>query len=239
MNEIFIFAQKRSGSTLLQRAINQTPGVTIYGEHGGMLQGFAAAYYQALETGLNDVRFSAEVLRKPDSFAPCYSGIDPFIFKRQMRNFVEGTFHPRGGTLRWGFKEVRYTDKVFELLAEIFPTAKFIFLVRDPREQIQSVMSMRWEGFDSALKYWLNTFSYFDKCTKAMPARCRMLHYENLRNVKKTFDWLGLDSPLKNLFRQMPVTGETENKQPLTWPHLQAIEHSGALDLFINFVWNI
>lgn len=212
MNEIFIFAQTRSGSTLLQRAINQTPDVTIYGEHGGLLNGYAAAYYAALSAGLGDSRFKPVHLKDPTMFVPCLSCIDPSRFKRQTRNYLTGVFNSED-SIRWGFKEVRYKEgRVFELLAELYPSAKFVFLVRDPREQIQSVVSMEWETFASAYSYWLSTVIYFSNCQTACPDRCRFITYRQLRNVRPLFDWLGLDNSMNNLFRQMPRTGETETK---------------------------
>lgn len=235
MNEIFIFAQTRSGSTLLQRAINQTKDVTIYGEHGGLLNGYAAAYYAALSSGLNDSRFKPEVLKDPKGFAPCFSGIDPHRFKSQTRNYLTGVFNSED-SIRWGFKEVRYRKgKVFDLLAELYPSAKFVFLVRDPREQIQSVVSMNWETFETGLQYWLDTHYYFIHCSRLLPERCRVIKYTSLRNVRKLFDWLELDNGISNLFIDMPRTGATENKQSLSDAQLAAIEDGGALG---SFMWN-
>lgn len=242
MNEIFIFAQTRSGSTLLMRAINQTPDVTIYGEHGGLLHGYAAAYYAAMGAGLNDSRFKPEVLKDPKMFAPCLSCIDPGLFKKLTRNYIADVLNADDAP-RWGFKEVRYGKdpncKVFAMLAELFPNAKFVFLVRDPREQIQSVVSMEWEKFADALKYWMNTHYYFVQCAKSLPNRCRMIEYHNLRNVRKLFNWLELDNRRSNLFKEMPRTGATESKVHLTMPELQSIKDHGALDAFINNQWGI
>lgn len=237
MNEIFIFAQTRSGSTLLQRAINQTEDVIIYGEHGGMLNGYAAAYYSALDTGLGDARFKPKTLKDPKGFAPCLSCIDPIRFKSQTRKYFTALLNPEE-SFRWGFKEVRYEGgQVFEMLAELYPSAKFVFLVRDPREQIRSVMSMKWEKFNPAYAYWLNTFRYFHKCRTALPDRCRFITYQHLRRVQSLFDWLGLDNPRYDLFRQMPRTGRTENKIKLEPFYKWSIEQD-CLTLFKSVVYD-
>lgn len=212
MNEIFIFAQTRSGSTLLQRAINQTPGVLVYGEHGGFLKGYADAYYA---TNFGDDGTEAN-LRDPNTFAPCLSCIDPAEVRRNMRTFLYDTINPFRSP-RWGFKEVRYRhDRVFDLLSEMFPQAKFIFLIRNPLEQVESIRSVPWgEGhkdiMDSII-YWRDTFTYFEKCVQARPMRCKMIEYNNLRNVKKLFSWLEINNPMSNLFKEMPRTGQTEKK---------------------------
>lgn len=218
MNEIFIFAQTRSGSTLLQRAINQTEDVIIYGEHGGLLHGYAAAYYTAFDMGLAGSRFEPEKLKDPEIFAPCASCIEPIQFKSHMRKFTENVLNP-ARSFRWGFKEVRYGKhencKVFYMLAELFPTAQFVFLVRDPREQIRSVVSMKWETFDAAYNYWRNTFLYFNQCKTDLPDRCRFITYQHLRHAGGLFLWLHLNNPMFDLFKDMPRTGETKDNTQL------------------------
>lgn len=242
MREIFIFAQTRSGSTLLQRAINQTEGVLIYGEHSGMLRGFANAYFDA---GVSDSHDSLEILRDPKMFAPCVNCIDSIRFRSKMHQFIEGILNP-GLERRWGFKEVRYGKasgcKVFKFLADVFPSAQFVFLVRDPREQIQSIRSVPWGdkgSFSDSAYYWLDTFQSFRQYRLALPERCRMIEYDNLRCVSLLFEWLGLDNRRSNLFRQMPRTGKTEHKQPLTPGEEQTIEELGLTDLFLEFVWDL
>lgn len=244
MNEIFIFAQTRSGSTLLQRAINQTPNTLIYGEHSGMLDRFADAYYAGFMGGLKDSRYEPEKLRDINAFAPCLSCITSGNFACNLRKFIEDTFNPVGVD-RWGFKEVRYKSsrcRVFAMLAELFPTSKFVFLVRDPREQVQSIRSVPWgdqSPFGSSLTYWMETFFYFQDCARKDPMRTAMIHYENLRNVSELFRWLGLDNSMKNLFNEMPVTGETKNKKTFTRQEQEEIDRSKLVEEFLNFKWSL
>lgn len=247
MREIFIFAQTRSGSTLLQRAINQTENVVIYGEHGGMLNGFADAYYGSdlpcIEAhSVNDL----ETLRSPKMFAPCLSCIEIKPFKQHMRNFLTSVLNPNPDYAhRWGFKEVRYKGarcRVFDMLVDLFPSAKFVFLVRDPVNQIMSIRSVPWGGnetFNERLYYWLDTFTFFNRCRKAHPSKCKMIEYANLRCVDELFNWLELDNRRVNLFRQMPRTGQTENKKQLTNGELSCLEELGLHDLYMENVWDL
>lgn len=241
MREIFIFAQTRSGSTLLQRAINQTENVCIYGEHGGMLNGFAEAYYG---TDLRGSRNDLVTLIDPNMFAPCLSCIEGKPFKQHMRNFLTSVLNPNPEYAhRWGFKEVRYKGaqcRVFEMLVELFPSAKFVFLVRDPYEQIQSIMSVPWGGnepFNDRAYYWYDTFTYFARCRQSQPEKCRMIEYRNLRDVKKLFSWLELDNKRRNLFRAMPRTGETKTKVEFTREQRWSLEELGLTTLFNEFKW--
>jgi hypothetical protein len=43
-------------------------------------------------------------------------------------------------SVRWGFKEIRYDDKEVMFLKELFPSAQFIFIVRDPIDTLASVI---------------------------------------------------------------------------------------------------
>lgn len=218
MNEIFVFAQTRSGSTLLQRAINQTPGVTLYGEHGGMLHGFAAAYYGAdLPCLAKHSSYTPERLKDLNAFVPCHSCITVGNLRGNMRDFIEATFNPAHAK-RWGFKEVRYGRRhqhedmrVFEMLVELFPTAKFPLLIRHPRDQIISQVSMGWSKPEAALDEWLRQFNFYCKLRRDYPDRCRLFEYWRLVDAQPIWDWLQLDCPVNRLF-ELPVTGATTKK---------------------------
>jgi hypothetical protein len=222
MNEIFIFAQTRSGSTLLQRAINQNPGVLIYGEHGGMLSGYARAYYGSdLQCLAKHSRFEPEKLRDLNGFVPCQSCITVGNLRGNMRDFVEATFNP-SHSRRWGFKEVRYgrgqvafDHPVVDLLIELFPSCKFVLLIRDPREQIASQIGMGWSPANAAFYDWHKQFEFYSRLRQEHQDRCRFYHYEQLRDASRMFAWLELDCPQKNLF-ELPVTGATPSKSPIT-----------------------
>ena len=221
MNEIFLLAMTRSGSTLLQRAINQTPGMLMYGEHGGMLRGFAAAYYGADFPCLEKhSRCEPAILRDKTTFRPCHSCIEADHLRGNFRYFIESTFNPCGSP-RWGFKEVRYgrsenNTQTVDMLIEMFPTCKFILLVRDPREQIESQLSMKWSMPNDAFREWENQFTFYSRLRRDHPDRCRMYHYEHLRDASRIFEWLQLECPVTRLFDDLPVTGATPGKCGIT-----------------------
>lgn len=218
----------RTGSTLLQRALNQCEGFVMYGEHSGLLDGFANAYYgidhSLIKTAPNDFK----LLFDPKRFPATLSCIDFANYRDNMASFVRRTFNPLQ-IPRWGFKEVRYGRdyhcKVFNLLVDLCPTARFVFLVRNPYEQIQSVRSMRWENFDVAVEHWINQFRYFRDCARLHPDYCRMINYRQLQNIRSLLEWLDLAGPKNfNLFRALPRTGETAEKIRLTRAEQQTIE---------------
>lgn len=86
---------------------------------------------------------------------------------------------------------------------DVFPKSKFIYVVRDGREAIfslmkRSYMKPKFEKFLELLKLWNsdNEIAY-NKCLKTGPNYCKMVRYENLVNrpqeeIKKLAEFLGL-----------------------------------------------
>lgn len=239
MNEIFLLAQTRSGSTLLQRAINQTPGVLVYGEHGGMLSGFARAFYGADFPCLEKhSRCEPERLRDLNAFVPCQSCITADALKNNFRYFIESTFNPDHSP-RWGFKEVRYGRgqvafdyPIVDMLVDLFPTCKFVLLVRNPMEQITSQVGMGWSRADAAFWEWYKQFEFYSKLREQKPDHFRFYQYSQLGDVSRMFEWLGLPCPVPNLFR-LPVTGATPNKGAITEVLARNIEEM-LMPMFVN-----
>lgn len=150
---IFILSSGRSGSTLLQRMLNCCPGVTIWGEHSGLLAPLAAAYFHAVEHPLMlrniysqnrsvDVSELLSERRQPDQWQAWMNWWRPEDMDEAFRAMVASMFQPPalGARCTWGFKEIRYGvgDRTIEMLARLFPTARFVFLSRNGLNTIAS-----------------------------------------------------------------------------------------------------
>lgn len=148
----FIVAPARSGSTLLQTVLNSAGPVCIRGENAGI--------------GLELVRSSRNARGKREKFcgygkpaadSPWF-GFDSFdhrAFRDDIRRVItERLLRPEPTTVVTGFKEVRWN--FFDLQPEIqemkavFPGAKFVFNVRDPRAMS---ISGQWPDNPNALVY--------------------------------------------------------------------------------------
>uniref|UniRef100_A0A2P2ICB8 Protein-tyrosine sulfotransferase n=1 Tax=Hirondellea gigas TaxID=1518452 RepID=A0A2P2ICB8_9CRUS len=91
-----------------------------------------------------------------------------------------------------------FTLKSAGYLSQLFPNAKFIFMIRDGRATVHSIISRKVTitGFDlssykQCLQRWNNAVSTMNQqCEELGPARCMALHYEELvlhpRSVMET-----------------------------------------------------
>src|SRR5215216_6725044 len=153
---VFMFSPGRSGSTLLQRYLNCSQDLVLWGEHGGFLRGIRHAYSIWCENQIvqqsfrqGNVHSRLLISSKPTvgadiEWTNSFSRED---FRTNLANMVTGLFTINVPShVRWGFKEIRYDDKDVVFLRELFPKAQFIFIVRDPINTLASAIVAFSEG---------------------------------------------------------------------------------------------
>ena len=116
-------------------------------------------------------------------------------------DFIESFFNPGAleQKVHWGFKEIRYglDDRVPEMLADLYPDGRFVFIVRHPVDVIASKISARAsDGIEADANTWVAQNTYFLTFFKENTERRRIVHYEELiRNdseeLRQLFHWLG------------------------------------------------
>ncbi|OAQ19869.1 sulfotransferase [Thermosulfurimonas dismutans] len=167
---VFLITTGRTGSTFLQRLLNCHKNLVIWGEHFGFLNSLAAAYVAMKSPNQNLYPRTPEENRGPDILLPTLRSPDiaiewanPWSF-REYRNFVkefiEKYFASRLDSphKRWGFKEIRYNNlQVLNMLKDIYPGGRFIFLKRKPEEVIRSkifafIKEDRWAKMSDRMK---------------------------------------------------------------------------------------
>ena len=127
---IFIVCPPRSGSSLLVETLRRSPGVfTIPSENHGLVEGVqslspAAHGWESNRLGADDATDGAVAFLK-----------DRFV--QQLRD-RDGN-RPTGGPTRMLEKTPKNALRV-PFLAKAFPDARFIYLYRDPRETISSML---------------------------------------------------------------------------------------------------
>jgi hypothetical protein len=145
---LFVLGGHRGGTTLLQRVLNSYDDVAVWGEHEGVLTPVAEAYFKGAESPqlFRDVR--APGASDPRSeWQAWMSAVSRSDWDASFRRLVASLFLPAAaGALRfWGFKEIRYGtsdgDRAIELLATLFPEARFAFIVRNPFNMLASAQS--------------------------------------------------------------------------------------------------
>jgi hypothetical protein len=67
-------------------------------------------------------------------------------------------------------------------LAELFPSARFVHLVRDPRAVVASLLALEWGPLDAhqAADYWARHLSWGLAAEQALPGRVQRASYEQL-----------------------------------------------------------
>lgn len=162
---IFIFsAGWRSGSTLLQRYLTATGGVLMWGECGGAISHLRLATDNwAQMLGEWNKRFEdgpggngAQALEefkeasKRGAAAEVWSAtMNPPVdhLLASVRNFLLDYYGKSAlelGYSRWGAKYVNEDVSDATFLKQLFPDARFLFLVRDPLKSILSIKRHDW-----------------------------------------------------------------------------------------------
>ncbi|MGD8313507.1 MAG: sulfotransferase [Syntrophobacterales bacterium] len=210
---IFLLGTGRCGSTLLQKILNSVENIMIYGEHGGFLKDVAKAYFLNLEDKMiekyimsqnvagKDPHSVFETLKNPQLWSAWTNWYNQETVKNNFRDFIESFFNP--GSLKqkvhWGFKEIRYglNDRVPEMLADLYPNGRFVFIVRHPVDVIASKISARAsKGIEADSHTWVVQNTSFFNFSSENSARGKIVRYEELINnnskeLTQLFDWLG------------------------------------------------
>ena len=157
----------RTGSTVLQAALNALPGVVVRGENYSALRGLNA-YVQAIAETAD--RHHAGKPTHPWFGSARLSPAD--VVADLRRHVVETVLRPRADTSWVGFKEVRYEPGHFPtyddllnyllFLDKLLPGICYLVNVRDPQEAAKSGW---WPGNENAVEVLSTTRSWLSDAT--------------------------------------------------------------------------
>ena len=151
---IFIVGANRSGTTLLRLILNAHPHIAIPEEivyFGSTIEGVPIEQWRAPEKAVPAFHYAGFVRRFVNNASQVLDGIDelslvekilsevPVDLKRPYQTVLE-QWAARHGKKRWGEKtpgNLFYAD----IIHQMFPHARFIHLVRDPRAGVSSMMN--------------------------------------------------------------------------------------------------
>lgn len=161
---VFVFGCAwRCGSTLLQRYLNSTGEVFVWGENMGLVTSLAAAFDGVASwASLSAEQAAAHGDRGNSAWIanlnpPLRDAITATVREALGAYYAPATLER--GVRRWGFKEVRYGALEADLLLRAFPDARVIFLVRDPAGVLDSMASASWfdriGGVDGVVSQWI------------------------------------------------------------------------------------
>ena len=169
---IFLVAAERSGTTMLRLMLDHHPEVAFFSE-------FEFAVDRISDSGdFPDVGSYREWIAKDRVFLDSGFRVDPALgYPELVRSFLEQKRRrdekPQvGATVHWGI----------DRLGSVWPDARYIHLLRDPRDVARSTIAMGWAGnVWTGVERWLEAEAAWSRLRDGLPRdRWVELHYESL-----------------------------------------------------------
>jgi hypothetical protein len=202
-NQLFIGGCPRSGTTLLARMLMGVEGSVVPPE---------SHFKEALlSEDLNEEITHEEVALLHDHWQRRAWDLPPFDtwpWKSQTRaEFLEWLVRQHGNK---SDEEVTWIDHTpsnithSSALASLFPTARFLHIVRDPRGVYSSVRSLDWGPCTpcSSARWWLTRLESGLEAEAHLAERCLQISFEQLlshtdKTLSEITQWMDLSVPLK------------------------------------------
>lgn len=189
---VFVIGCPRSGTTLLTLMLSSHSRLAIPPETRFLVPVYRRhrSFADLSDPGNRRRLARAVVRRKGSKFA--HLGLDPGQVKKEI---VEGPptigsalaapyrlYARERGKARWGDKRPSYFRNV-GLVRELFPDARFVHLVRDPRDCVASLTRMGWwrHGVVGAAATWVHAVDCACRARRSLPdGAFHELRYEDL-----------------------------------------------------------
>jgi hypothetical protein len=209
----FVCGAPKSGTTWLQRVLDAHPEVCCSGE-GHFIERFTVP----MASVIRDYNQHMDVVaRNVYEGQPYYAPLNQELFDKVARVFIMERLQSRnpGPAVRWiGDKTPRYA-MYLRPLNRLFPDARFINIVRDPRDGavsrlfhahragIKDALSPDWEGRPEIARHaaidWLQNVQPIAEFSDAHAGRLHGLRYEDMladptREALRVFAFLGVST---------------------------------------------
>lgn len=171
---IFLVGAERSGTTLLRLMMDHHPDIAMQGEFEFVVD------YLAPDGAQPDLQTYCTYLQANRVFRHWQFEVDPALnYKQLVDSFLEQRRQRSGPTKSVVGGTVHHR---FHLLPTIWPEARYIHLVRDPRPVADSVIRMGWAGTHwHAAAWWERAEQTWDTLAGHLPAeRWLEVRYESL-----------------------------------------------------------
>jgi sulfotransferase family protein len=192
---IFVIGAPRSGTTLLRVMLSSHPRIYIPPESDFIPRLFLgrARVPMSRRRALRNVRIvldNRRFLREwrgapldADSFVDDLDELTPAAFL----DALYGTYAAGHGAARWGDKSPIYTHYV-PLLAEIFPAARFVHLIRDGRDAALSALAAYRDRFYVDIYFAARSWEHRVRAARVAGARLGPDRYVELRYEELTVE---------------------------------------------------
>jgi hypothetical protein len=186
---VFIVGALRSGTTLLRLMVDHHPEICIFGEFEYAVRWIEDGkpppireYHRLLDS---DRVFRAHGLR-----------IDPSLgYRALVQSFLEQASAPSGKPIAGAAIHSNFHE-----LPQLFPDARYVHLLRDPRDVSRSCIGMGWVGnVYYGTRYWMEAVGRWKRLEPALdPSQKHQLKYEDLirdpeGELRKICDFVGVN----------------------------------------------
>jgi hypothetical protein len=205
---LFIMGSGRNGSTLLSCILNNHPHICIPVEHSFIPSSIKYWYSHPFQTWNQKKNSIHKLLEKTNywklNLALIENEMDLLDYDRQhVNSIIEIVYrqltHQNGKQdAIWGDKTPSNTQFI-KLIKAQFPTSKILFLIRDPRDYLASMLNMDTNyQLDFLLWRWKDALSKYESLKSRYYDDVRLLKYETLvsdteKVIQELVSWLGLD----------------------------------------------
>jgi hypothetical protein len=191
---LFMVTYGRSGSTLLNGILNSIPGYLIRGENHGATRRLFLIHHAI------DEQMRQLAAARTDTPTHPWFGIKGYPRRRaldEMRAYViRALLRPEPDSRVIGFKEIRWSHPQFEdyvrFMADLFPTAKFLFNTRDHEAVARSKW---WANAQDPLGQLQTLEARFAIAEEELGPRAYRVHYDDyvadVEKLRGMFAWLG------------------------------------------------
>ncbi|WP_188149406.1 sulfotransferase family protein [Teredinibacter waterburyi] len=185
---VFVVGPLRSGTTLLRLILDHHPDINAFGE-------FEAAVSEAVGNTWPELSSFHEFLATDRQAGSYNFTVDKSLSYEQLVHSFVAQLHQRNPKSIIAASVHSRQD----LLPKLWPNARFIHLLRDPRDVARSCIGMGWVGnvFEGA-KYWLEPEQHWDLLKQQVkPEQIFEIRYEEMvknpeQELTKLCEFLGL-----------------------------------------------
>lgn len=224
LGEIFVVGSPRSGTTLMAGALNQIPGVRV-----GRETGFIPLLYRegmeslhkwddgALQRVIKEVNSYLAMEQWPESAsvsgARRYWSDSGDVGYAGLIRYVWSLGDPAGQQVRFAGDQTPGYVLAMPLLEQLFPQARYVHVVRDPRDVVASILPLKFgaKSVGVAAADWNEYQGAWWAAERWVPPERRAeFRYEDLvRNPQQTIEalagFLGLPAPAPDPGREVHI----------------------------------